>query len=98
MNKVGVLQGQSLYDLAIQETGTVESVFELALKNNMSVTDTLPLDIPFEIPSEIAKEKKIVSYYKALNLKPATENKGSLGVAIGINFWTIEVDFTVSEK
>lgn len=98
MNKIDVLQGQSLYDLAIQETGTIENVFDLAVKNNIAVTDMLPLDTPFIVPKKIEKDKNIVRYYNALNLKPATENKGSIGNAIGINFWTIGIDFTVSEK
>ena len=37
--QVVVLHNQSLLDLALQHTGTIESVFELAMLNNLSITD-----------------------------------------------------------
>ena len=37
--QVVVLHNQSLLDLALQHTGTIESIFELAMLNNLSITD-----------------------------------------------------------
>ena len=37
--QVEVLHNQSLLDLALQHTGTIESIFELAMLNNLSITD-----------------------------------------------------------
>lgn len=41
MKKVTAIQKQSIIDISIQETGTIESAFEFALINEISVTDIL---------------------------------------------------------
>lgn len=41
MKKVTAIQKQSIIDISIQETGTIESAFEFALINEISLTDIL---------------------------------------------------------
>ena len=36
-----VLQGQTIFDIAIQELGSVEGAFALAVLNGISITDEL---------------------------------------------------------
>ena len=38
---ITVLHNQSLLDLALQHTGTIESIFELAVLNEKSITDDM---------------------------------------------------------
>lgn len=41
MKKVITIQKQNIIDISIQEMGTIEGVFELALTNGVSLTDLL---------------------------------------------------------
>lgn len=90
-----VLIGQCLHDIAIQELGSVDRVFDIAVSNNMAITDLLSPDKEIILP-EVTKNKPTATYYNAKELKPATENRGKIGIAIGVNFWAIEADFIVS--
>lgn len=92
-----VMVGQNLHDIAIQEYGTSDAAFEIAVENDMAVTDLLSPDKAVTLPEGVNKDVKTANYYKSQGLKPATENKGIVGNAIGINFWTLEEDFIVSE-
>ena len=74
MRTVKVLNNQSIWDIAIQEYGTVEAVFELAMANDMGVTDLLTagqeLILP-EVDKKIIKPE-VVAYYKRNSLHPVT--------------------------
>lgn len=89
------LSGQSLHDIAIQETGNPDNAFELAVRNDMSVTESVIAGSTLSIPEEVEREKSVLNYYKLRGLKPATEGVNS-STARGINFWSIGVDFLVS--
>lgn len=91
-----VLKGQNLHDIAIQELGTADAAFDIALSNNIAVTDLLNVCKGVNIPGDIDKKTKTVNYYDSKGLKPATENRGVVGDAVGVNFWTIEEDFKIS--
>ena len=69
--QVKVRPKQSLLDIAIQERGTIESVLELAVLNDISITDAL---VPGnEINTNVeAYDIEIASFYRIKNLKPAT--------------------------
>jgi len=90
-----LLAGQSLLDISVQESGSLESIFSLANENDVSITDEVPVGTSLQvIEVKERQNKQIASYYKTNNLKPATE----LGFYIeeGIEFWEIEYDFIVS--
>ena len=60
---ITVLHNQSLLDLALQHTGTIESIFELAVLNEKSITDDMVAGTSLLI-GEISN-KDILNYYTA---------------------------------
>lgn len=69
-NMISVIQGQTLFDIAIQEFGSIEAAFDLAIINNLSVTDVL---VPGTLLAKISVvNKKVASYYADKALTPAT--------------------------
>lgn len=94
---ITVLHNQSLLDLALQHTGTIESIFELAVLNEKSVTDDMVAGASLLI-GEISN-KDILNYYTAKNIQPATAftkaDKQVLERLEGISIWAINLDFVV---
>jgi hypothetical protein len=94
--EVRVLNGQSLFDIAIQAAGSVEAAFDIALANGIGITDDLPAGTVLVIPAVL--NRRVVDYYRTNDIKPAT----ALGaqdvefVMEGINYWRLEYDFEVS--
>ena len=95
--KVTVLDGQSLFDLAIQHSGSIEAVFEMASANGLSVTDDLVTGTELETVS--ATDKPVAKYYSNNGLKPATalttDDQLVAAELEGISYWAINVDFVV---
>lgn len=71
MNNVQVLNRQSLIDIALQETGTIEAAFDIAFANGLSVTDYVPGTV-LVIPDNVVINEQILKYYKTNNIQPAT--------------------------
>ena len=67
MKNVVAVDRQTLFDIAIQEIGTVESVFAISRANNKSVSDSLSRDVV--AVTEIT-DKNVVNMFKIQ--KPAT--------------------------
>lgn len=67
-----ILQNQSLLDISIQEYGNLEGLYDLALTNNISVTDALMPGNVLDIPNIETKTPDIKRYYKNKDLHPAT--------------------------
>lgn len=95
---VNVLPGQTLLDIAMQQLGSVEGVFALALLNQMSITGDLvegsALDYsltPFSLT--------VLKVYQNNGYKPASGLStagGAMPVLLsGVDYWAIEFDFTV---
>ncbi|MFJ1330269.1 hypothetical protein [Capnocytophaga canimorsus] len=99
--QIVILHNQSLLDACLQHTGTIESLFELALANELSVTDDLTAGQGFEIPINAQKDKDILNYYAAKNIQPATgftqTDLQVLERLEGISIWAINLDFKVQE-
>ena len=66
-----VLHHQSLLDLAVQHTGSVENAFVLALQNGKSLTDDLVAGEQLSLENA-QNNKDILSYYQSKKLQPAT--------------------------
>ena len=92
-----VLKGQCFLDMSIQDTGTIESVVEIAVNNNMSVTEILKVSSIIEIPEVSTIDKKAKNYYKVLELKPASDTVDAQKIG-GIGYMGIEIDFIVSKE
>lgn len=67
MKTVVAVDRQTLFDIAIQETGTVESVFAISRANNKSVSDAISRDI---ISVTEITDKNVTNMFKSQ--KPAT--------------------------
>lgn len=74
MNKIQTQLTQTMFDIAIQETGSVESLFDIIALNNFT---EIPLELPVElyVPSPI--QPKIVEY-----LRTKFRQNGSLPISI----------------
>lgn len=68
--KIYVRQNQTLFDVAIRETGDVTGAYALAILNGISVTDELKAGDVLELPAVI--NPGVVNYYKTQNIHPAT--------------------------
>ena len=99
---VAVLHNQSLLDLALQHTGTIESVFELAKDNALNITDDVQAGTPLYLGEGLGVRNEILGYYTAKNLQPATafskEDEQVFERLEGISIWAINLDFIVSKK
>ena len=103
---VTVLEGQSLFDLAVQTSGSVEAVFDVAELNGLSVTDALIAGSVIETRyvvetrciASVSVNQPIADYYAKNGLKPATDATDEAMNELrdeGIDYWAVEVDFIV---
>jgi len=92
--KSTVLDRQSLFDIAIQESGSTSAAFDLALENDLSLTDNLEVGEP--VVAVETQNKPVSDYYNSKRLKPATGMTDEQTHIGGINFMGIEIDFIVS--
>jgi hypothetical protein len=99
---VTVLHNQSLLDLALQHTGTIESIFEFAEANTINITDDAQAGKTLVLPAEAFTNKDILGYYTAKNLQPATafskEDEQVFERLEGISIWAINLDFVVTQQ
>ncbi len=100
MNEVIAQQNQNLFDIAIQEDGTIETAFQWALNNGLSVTSNLEAGQKLVVPHNTNKEQEVVNFFETRNLKPATSTTKLQEAALndeldGIDYWGIGNDFEV---
>lgn len=100
--EITVLHNQSLLDLALQHTGTIESIFEFAEANALNITDDVQAGKTLVLPAEVFTNKDILGYYTAKNLQPATafskEDEQVFERQEGISVWAINLDFIVTKN
>jgi len=70
--KVIVQHNQSLFDISIRYTGTLENAFKIAVANGLSLTDELEPGAQLIIPADVEMNNDIVSYFSAKGIQPAT--------------------------
>lgn len=64
MTKVRVITHQSLLDLANQETGTIETAFDWAVQNDISITQILEPGQVLEVPKSEFISQEVAGYFK----------------------------------
>ena len=94
-----VLEGQNLVDIATQYCGSGDVAYDIALLNDLSVTDELEAGSELSLPA--ITNKKIAEYYKNKGLQPATgytmNSVNPLPTGLeGIGNWAIETEFIIS--
>jgi hypothetical protein len=94
--EVAVLNRQSLPDIAVQVSGSIEAAFEIAAVNEIDVTDELTAKAHLSVPSIL--NKQITEYFRVNLLTPATGLSPADETLFdeGIEYWEIEFDFTIS--
>lgn len=75
--------GQTLADVAVQECGTWEAALDIALKNGLSLTDSVAAGTKLGLPEDVTENRVMKSYCKARDVSPATERDES-GVKLRI--------------
>ena len=92
-----VIAHQNLLDIAVQELGSIETVFELAMANGKSITSDLTAGEVLQLPK--VADEEIANYFQSRERKIATEYYVDVDVGTsvgGISFWAINHDFIVS--
>jgi hypothetical protein len=94
MRFINSTQGQWLGDVAIKHAGGIESVFELAVINDVSLTENLnPGTI---LTPTVVTNKRVMNYYERNGLIPASSDTGSAQVVgRGIGHMTVNIDFII---
>lgn len=65
-----VTDKQTFFDVAIQQCGNIETVFALALENNLSITDDLAAGQTISLIA--VNDSDIANYFGNRNIVPAT--------------------------
>jgi hypothetical protein len=85
---------ETIQDIAVKQCGDFSAMFELALLNNISLSEELAsgqqLSYETIVDSDIVAELKSRRARTATALPPGTTDNE------GIDYWAIEVDFEVS--
>ncbi|AJA67310.1 hypothetical protein MYRA21_0066 [Myroides sp. A21] len=73
--KTVVISNQSLLDVALVEYGSVLAVFDLALNNNLSITDTVPAGTELKLIATDEMDVNVQDYCirKSLNIATMSE-------------------------
>ena len=96
--KIIIIDKQNLLDVVLQATGSIESLFEVALRNGVSITEELTPGVSISFDKDKGN-KDVLAYYVRNNITPATGSTAdNIGIEVqeGIGFWGIEIDFVVS--
>lgn len=72
MKTIPILNNQSLIDIALQHRGTATAAFEIAVANELSLTDDLTVGKIQVIPETLYANRDIADYYRSKGLLPAT--------------------------
>ena len=101
IKKVEIRGRQSLQDITIQEAGSMEALFMIALRHNISITDDVanyPEDLDaITITNNNIISRRNVNYYSGHGIKPATgitdeEVDAILPELEGIDYWIVTTD------
>lgn len=72
MQKIKVLSGQSLFDIAVQYTGDATNTYLIAQVNSKAVTDVLTANEIITIPDGLQMGSRELKYLAGLEILPAT--------------------------
>lgn len=95
-----IQENQSLFDIAVQEDGSVLAVFEWAVANGFSITDVLVPGQKLIAPKSSFRNGDVANYFKGRNQQVATcSTLGNDKLPIqpsGIGAMIIATDFIVT--
>lgn len=93
MSSVTVRPGQTLADIAVEQTGTAESVYSIAAANGLSVTDELVAGTILTV-DVATSEARAQRFYQLRKLSPAANI--TIPPRDGIGVWVIGSNFTIT--
>lgn len=96
--KIKAKKYQCLTDIAIQYTGTADTLYEIAQANGMSASDDIESE-EIEIPDELTGNTRMKQHYETYHLNPATDLSAmdkQTNPYGGINYMGIEYNFIIS--
>lgn len=92
--KTKVIAEQSLFDIAIMAGGSIESVFDIALQNDLSIT--AEMSAGQTVTTSGIKGNEITDYYRVKGILPTTFSSQEIYTLSGIGYMSIEENFIVS--
>ena len=75
MTNTIVTEGQSLLDVAIQELGSVEALFDLADAAGLGITDQLTAGQVLAVPASPAAQPELAAYFASRGQRINTSNQ-----------------------
>lgn len=72
-------QGQTLIDVAVERTGKVQTVWELAVAQGVSITDLVEMTDCAELGEGVSRNRRVVRRYIQNGTHPATELTEGIG-------------------
>lgn len=99
MRKVKVLPGQTLFDIVLQEKGSLQGLNDILKANALTAGAKLAAGTEVIITGE-PSDREAFRYIRKNNIKPATsidefESQDVQPTLGGIGYWIIEQDFIV---
>lgn len=99
MKSVTVLDRQTLIDIAAQELGDLERVYEIAQLNNLDLTADLITGSDIQVPDADTSKRNIIKLFADKANAPASAEDNNILEGgeenEGIDYWIIENDFIV---
>lgn len=89
-----ITPNMTMLDVAMNATGTVESIFSILEANDKGLTDIPHVGDNYIIPDDAITDDVQLKYLQSNRLIIATGNDP--GLYIGISYWKVELDFKVS--
>jgi len=83
---------QSLLDISLQVSGSAEDAFNLAVGNDLSITDDLTVGQTFRF-TETPINRRVVDYYQSNSIFPATAIMTDTAERSGIFDITFDITF-----
>ena len=95
---MNIIANQSLFDVAMKESGSALTLFDWAVKNNISPTALLVPGAELVKPDSIYTDIDRAAYFKNRQqaLATAAVNIDFENAAAGIGYMAIELDFIIS--
>lgn len=89
-----ITPNMTMLDVAMNATGTVESIFSILAANNKALTDIPHVGDNYILPADVVTDDAQLKYLQSNRITVATGNDP--GLYIGISYWKVELDFKVS--
>jgi hypothetical protein len=98
MIQITVLYNQTLQDIVIRYCGTIEALVQIAILNNISITQELVPGQLIQIPNKDFDNQELVNYFNINKIQPACGFVGNTlpDVPTGIDYMIIGTDFIVA--